>query len=125
MYLANAVILLFDNAKVQLDRVNLRRQVGLDHLENLVRLMEELSSLREQNLSLKRKVHDMETEKTREVILIFFKWTNNPGLFLFIFCLFNNCKRKNVDLSGIRTLTVGVEGEHVDRLTTTRVLRSF
>ena len=96
MYLANAVILLFDNAKVQLDRVNLRRQVGLDHLENLVRLMEELSSLREQNLSLKRKVHDMETEKTREVILIFFKWTNNPGLFLFIFCLFNNCIREKM-----------------------------
>ena len=45
-------------------------QVGLDHLENLVRLMEELSSLREQNMKLQRKVQDMEIDKvSREVTI--------------------------------------------------------
>jgi hypothetical protein len=40
-------------------------KVGLDHLENLVRLMEELSSLRDQNVKLQRKVQDMEVKEVR------------------------------------------------------------
>ena len=39
----------------------------------------------------------------------------NPGLFLFIFVLFNNnFTEKIVDFSGNRTRIVGVEGEHAD-----------
>ena len=42
---------------------------------------------------------------------------------MFIFVLFNNnFYRKIVDLSGIRTRIVGVEGEYADHLTTTTAL---
>ena len=44
----------------------------------------------------------------------------NPGLFLFIFVLFNHkFYRKTVDVSVIGTRIIGVEGEHADDLTTT------
>ena len=50
-----------------------------------------------------------------ETRLIFFKNWANPGLFLFIFVLFNNnFTEKIVDFSGNRTRIVGVEGEHAD-----------
>ena len=52
--------------------------------------------------------------------MILFKWAN-PGLFLFIFAIFQ-CKfysRKNVCFSKIRTWIVGIEGQHADHLTTT------
>ena len=40
--------------------------------------------------------------------------------FLFIFVLFKHkFYRKTVDVSGIRTLIIGVEGEHADHLITT------
>ena len=46
------------------------------------------------------------------------KWAN-PGLFLFIFVLFEHkFYRKTVDVSGIQTRNVRVEGEHADHLTT-------
>ena len=45
----------------------------------------------------------------------FLKNWANPGLFLFIFVLFNNnFTEKIVDFSGNRTRIVGVEGEHAD-----------
>ena len=45
----------------------------------------------------------------------FFKNWANPGLFLFIFIIFNNnFTEKIVDFSGNRTRIVGVEGEHAD-----------
>ena len=48
-----------------------------------------------------------------------FNWANH-GLFLFIFVLFKHkFYRKAVDISGIRTRIVGVEGEHAEYLTTT------
>ena len=47
--------------------------------------------------------------------IFFFKNWANPGLFLFIFVLFNNnFTEKIVDFSGNRTRIVGVEGEHAD-----------
>ena len=52
-------------------------------------------------------------------IYIFFKKRANPGLFLFILVFSITIYRKIVDLSGIRTRIVGVEGEHADHLTTT------
>ena len=60
-------------------------QVGLDHLENLVRLMEELSSLREQNMKLQRKVQDMEIEKvSREVTISMTVLSQVVGLLLIV-----------------------------------------
>ena len=60
-------------------------QVGLDHLENLVRLMEELSSLREQNMKLQRKVQDMEIEKvSREVTISMTVLSQVVGLILIV-----------------------------------------
>ena len=54
----------------------------------------------------------------------FLKNGPTPASFLFIFVLFNNnFYRKIVDLSGIRTRIVGVEGEHADHLTTTTALQ--
>ena len=45
---------------------------------------------------------------------------DNPGLFLFIFVLFNNnSNTKIVDLIWIRTRIIGVHGKHADHLTTT------
>ena len=54
----------------------------------------------------------------------FFKWAK-PGLFFVFFCSFlnTNFTGKTVDVSGIRTRIVGVEGEHTDHLTTTTALR--
>ena len=50
----------------------------------------------------------------------FFIKMANPGLFLFIFVLFeHNFYRNTVGFSGIRTRFVGVEGEYADPLTTT------
>ena len=47
-------------------------------------------------------------------IIIIIKWAN-PGLFLFIFVLFNNhFTEKIVDVSRNRNRIVGVEGEHAD-----------
>ena len=52
--------------------------------------------------------------------ILFFKKMGQPRPLLFIFVLFNNnFMRKFIDLSGIRTRIVGVEGEHADHLTTT------
>lgn len=60
-------------------------QVGLDHLENLVRLMEELSSLREQNMKLQRKVQDMEIDKvSREVTISMTVLSQVVGLLLLV-----------------------------------------
>ena len=60
-------------------------QVGLDHLENLVRLMEELSSLREQNMKLQRKVQDMEIDKvSREVTISMTVLSQVVGLLLIV-----------------------------------------
>ena len=38
--------------------------VGIDHLDNLVRLMEQLSSLKEENTSLRKKCAYLEDTKT-------------------------------------------------------------
>ena len=50
---------------------------------------------------------------------LFFKWAI-PGLFLCISDLFKHkFYRKYIDVCGIRTRIVRVEGEHADHLTTT------
>ncbi|KAK3601782.1 hypothetical protein CHS0354_041697 [Potamilus streckersoni] len=41
-----------------------RQSIGLDHLDNLVRLMEQLSSLRDENMKLKKKCAYLESTKT-------------------------------------------------------------
>ena len=38
--------------------------IGIDHLDNLVRLMEQLSSLKEENVSLRKKCSYLQDTKT-------------------------------------------------------------
>ena len=52
--------------------------------------------------------------------MILLKWAND-GLFfsLFLFFANTNVTERAVDVSGIRTRIVGIEGKHADHLTTT------
>ena len=68
-------------------------------------------------------VHDVYDKMIQYYILcILISFFNGPTPASF--CLFSlfastNSTEKTVDFSGIRTRTVGVEGEHADHLTTT------